>query len=146
MNWQNISDNIRLSSKKSDKLRDNNNIFVVTKNDLFCIIDNNNENISSFIINNDNSVMDSMIVKELCHKGINDFNHSDHYLDELKGKLLKSHESDEKIIEISCGITHTILLKESANVYEFVDREHPKAEFIKKEFPNEETPSQSSNL
>jgi hypothetical protein len=150
-----FKDNIRLSFKKSDKLRDHNNIFVVTKNDLFYIIDINDENISSFIINNDNLFMDSMIIKELCYKGINDLIHSPklnymtaqsdryvYYLDELKGKLLRSYESDEKIIDISCGVKHIILLKESGNVYEYVYREYPKdsleAEFIKKEFPDEE--------
>jgi hypothetical protein len=47
-------------------------LFLITKEDLFYCIDFENENISSFIINNDNSVIDSMIVYDLCFKQIND--------------------------------------------------------------------------
>jgi hypothetical protein len=43
-------------------------LFIITKEDLFYCIDIQNENIPSFIINNDNSVIESMIIKNLCYK------------------------------------------------------------------------------
>ncbi len=47
-------------------------LIIVTKEDLFYCINIENENIPSFIINNDNSVIEEMIVQALCHKQIND--------------------------------------------------------------------------
>jgi hypothetical protein len=52
--------------------RSYNYIFIVTKDDLFYRIFARDENISSFILNNDESILESMIVEELCHKKIND--------------------------------------------------------------------------
>jgi len=49
-------------------------LIIITKEDLFYCININNENIQSFIINNDNSVIESMIIKDLCFKQINDLN------------------------------------------------------------------------
>ncbi len=45
---------------------------IITKEDSFYCIDIENKNISSFNINNVNSVIESMIIKDLCYKQIND--------------------------------------------------------------------------
>jgi hypothetical protein len=53
-------------------LFDGNKIFIITKNDIFYKINIWDEIIPKFILSNDNSILDEMIVKELCHKNIID--------------------------------------------------------------------------
>jgi hypothetical protein len=63
-----FKDNIRMSLKRYKKY------IIVTKDDLFYCIDIRNDNIPSFIVNDDNSVIQNMIIQDLCHKQINDIN------------------------------------------------------------------------
>jgi hypothetical protein len=53
-------------------LIDLNILIIVIKEDVFYHIDFENENIPAFIINDDNSVIESMIIKDLCCKQIDD--------------------------------------------------------------------------
>ncbi len=77
-----FKDNIRISFINRISLINEEILIIITKEDLFYCIDICNENILSFIINNDNAVIESMIVKDLCYKQINDlylcnfFNHT----------------------------------------------------------------------
>jgi hypothetical protein len=48
-------------------------LIIITKEDLFYCIDIYNEKIPSFIINDDNSVIEKMIIKYLCYKQIHIF-------------------------------------------------------------------------
>ncbi len=47
-------------------------IIIITKIERFCLIDIKNNNIPTFIINNEYSIIESMIVKNLSYKGIRD--------------------------------------------------------------------------
>jgi hypothetical protein len=121
-------------------------LIIVTKEDLFYCIDFENENISSFIINNDNSVIESMIIKDLCYKQINDLNtcyfywnqfynyfgpkyciasneYNIYYYD-IEYEVMKEYISEEKIIDICCGAYHSILLTQSGKVYEYFVRNY----------------------
>jgi alpha-tubulin suppressor-like RCC1 family protein len=64
-----FNNNIKLWSKSKDK------IFIINKSDVFYEIDIYNENISQFFESNDNSIIESMIVKELCFKKIVDLSY-----------------------------------------------------------------------
>jgi hypothetical protein len=97
----------------SDKI-----LIVITKEDLFYCIHINNENIPSFIINDDNSVIESMIIKGLCYKQINDLyicyyfsgfeycfycfarNEYNIYYYDIKYGVMKEYISEEKIIHV----------------------------------------------
>jgi hypothetical protein len=57
-----FKDNIRM------KLINYETVIIITKEDLFYCIDINNEKIPYFIINDENSVIESMIIKDLCYK------------------------------------------------------------------------------
>jgi translation initiation factor 2 beta subunit (eIF-2beta)/eIF-5 len=106
-------------------------LIIITNEDLFYCIDIENENIPSFIINNDNSSIESMIVKDLCHKKINDIkinylsnycfarNEYNIYYYDIKYGVMKEYVSEEKIIDICCGRRHSILLTQSGKVYEY---------------------------
>jgi alpha-tubulin suppressor-like RCC1 family protein len=55
-------------------------VFIITKSDIFYEINIKDESIPSFILSNDNSILDKFIVKELCHKNIIDFSYGlDYY-------------------------------------------------------------------
>jgi hypothetical protein len=123
--------NIKLSTKLFEYL------IIVTK-DLFYCIDIRNENIPSFIINDNNSVIESMIIKDLCHKQINEINLnllSDYgfarndneyniYCYDIKYGVMKEYISEQKIIDICCGGKRSILLTKTGKVYEYeVDKD-----------------------
>jgi alpha-tubulin suppressor-like RCC1 family protein len=120
-----FKDNIRLSLIKKEIL------IIITKKDSFYCIDIENENIPSFIINNDNSVIESMIIKDLCEKRINDVkinywseycfarNEYNIYYYDIEYKIMKEYVSKEKIFDMCCGEEHSILLTQSGKVYEY---------------------------
>jgi serine/threonine protein kinase len=144
-----LNTNKVLFNKLNDYFKDNirisliywNRLIIVTKEDLFYCIDINNENIPSFIINNDNSVIQSMIIKNLCQKQINDLsisycfslefneycfycfarndNEYNIYYYEIKYGVMKEYISEEKIIDMCCGYSYSILLTQSGKVYEY---------------------------
>jgi hypothetical protein len=107
-------------------------LIIVSKDDLFYCIDINNENIPFFIINNDNAVIESMIIKDLCYKQINDLNvdcQSKYcfarnqytiYCYDIKYGVTKEYISEEKIIDISCRYNYSILLTQSGKVYQYL--------------------------
>jgi hypothetical protein len=111
-----FKDNIKLSFKMRR------NLIIITEEDLFYCIDIYNENIPSFIINNDNSVIESMVIKDLCFKQIIDINISIscefcsahncdgnvYFLNFRNGKLKKCI-LNEKIIDMCCGVWHSVL-------------------------------------
>jgi hypothetical protein len=109
-------------------------LIIITKEDLFYCINIENKNIPSFIINDDNSVIDEMIVKDLCHKQINDIkiscwseycfarndNEYNIYYYDIKYGVIKEYISEENIIDICCSGRHSILLTQSGKVYEYL--------------------------
>jgi WD40 repeat protein len=113
-------------------------LIIVTKEDLFYCIDIDNENIPSFIINDDKSVIEDMIIQDLCHKQINDIkisfsseyffacndNEYNIYCYDIKYGVMKEYISEEKIIDKCCGYGHSILLTESGKVYEYKVNEY----------------------
>jgi alpha-tubulin suppressor-like RCC1 family protein len=117
-------------------------LIIVTKEDLFYCIDICNENIASFIINDDNSVIQSMIIKDLCYKQINDIkisywsdycfarNENNIYCYDIENGVIKEYISEQKIIDMCCDIGHPILLTQSGKVYEYEvnDNERKKSE------------------
>jgi hypothetical protein len=132
-------------------LKDDNNLLLLTKSDIFYIIDINSEIIPLFILNNDSTILKEMIVKELCHKNIIDLSYgfwrkSYYYFARTSGKkifywardntvnlpngkqdnLYRKIElnellSDLKIIDIKSGGNHFIALEESGIVYAWGD-------------------------
>jgi hypothetical protein len=116
-------------------------LIIITKEDLFYYIDINNENIPSFIINDDNSVIKSMIIKDLCNRQINDLyifgryfcpkycvarnnNEFKIYCYDIKYEVMKEYISEEKIIDICGGFKHSILLTQSGKVYQYLVNEY----------------------
>ncbi len=67
-----FSENIRLTFKIFESFQTDIKLYIITKIDLFYEIDLKNKNVPSFIINNDYSVIDSMIVHDLYDKQIVD--------------------------------------------------------------------------
>jgi hypothetical protein len=128
-----FKDNIKLSIISSEYL------IIVTKEDMFYCIDIRNENIPSFIINDDTSVIEEMMVKDLCHKQINDLCESGYFDYELckdyqyclvrseynvfwydiKYGVMKEYISQELISDMCCGDRHSVLLTQSGQVYEY---------------------------
>jgi hypothetical protein len=106
-------------------------VLIITKQDLFYCINIYNENIPSFIINDDNSVIDQMIIKDLCQKQINDIglnsqsncffarNEYNVYCYNINSEVIKEYISEETIIGMCCGYFHSILLTQSGKVYEY---------------------------
>jgi hypothetical protein len=123
-----FKDNIRMS------LIDSPILIIVTKEDLFYCIEIDNENIPSFIINDDNSVIEKMVIKDLCHKQINDIkinylsdyffarndNENNIYCYGIRYGIMKEYISEERIIDMCCGGKHSILLTQSGKVYEYL--------------------------
>jgi tRNA A-37 threonylcarbamoyl transferase component Bud32 len=134
-----LSTNKELFNKLNDYFKHNirislinlNILIIVTKEDFFYCIDIYNENIPSFIINNDNSVIQSMIIKNLCQKQINDIkinysseyyfarNEYNIYFYDIEYGVMKEYISEEKIIDMCCGSEHSILLTQSGKVYAY---------------------------
>jgi hypothetical protein len=131
-------------------------LIIVTKDDLFYCIDIDNENIPSFIINDDNSIIDNMIINDLCRKQINDlyvrYDYFSHYFFarneyniywyDIENRVMKEYISEEKIIDMGCGYRHSVLLTQSGKVYEYkvnrFERENrgKRIEFKLKSFKN----------
>ncbi len=122
-----FKDNIRISLISLWKVT----LIIITKEDLFYCIHTNNENIPSFIINDDNSVIQSMIIKDLCYKQINDIkinhwyeycfarNEYNIYCYDIRSGVIKEYIIEEQIIDMCCGDRHLILLTQSGKVYEY---------------------------
>ncbi len=128
-----FKDNIKLSIISSKCL------IVVTKEDMFYCIDIENEKISSFIINDGTSVIEEMMVSDLCHKQINDLCRSGYFDYELRKEcdyclarseynvywydikygVMKEYISQELIIDMCCGDRNSVLLTQSGQVYEY---------------------------
>jgi RCC1 and BTB domain-containing protein len=135
-----FENNIKLWLKSKDK------VFTINKSDVFYEIDIYYENISKFTESNDNSIIDKMIVKELCNKNIIDLSYGEsHYIartidnkiycwgnnyyrqlgngNEDKNKLNKNIPelnallSDLNISVIKCGANHSLALTQSGEVY-----------------------------
>jgi hypothetical protein len=108
-------------------------LIIVKRDDLFYCIPIENENIPSFIINDENSVIEEMIIKDLCYKQINDIkinywsdyffarNDKEHniYFYDIRYGVMKEYISEEKIIDMCCGDRHSVLLTQSGKVYEY---------------------------
>jgi hypothetical protein len=132
-----FKDNIRMSvinEYYSKKI-----LIIVTKEELFYCIDIDDDNIPSFIINDDNSVIENMIIQDLGQKQINDLkigyfydlefhkycfycfalNESNIYYYDIKYEVMKKYIIEEKIIDMCCGEERSILLTQSGKVYEY---------------------------
>jgi alpha-tubulin suppressor-like RCC1 family protein len=135
-----FNNKIKLWSKSDDK------IFIISKSDIFYQIDIYNENISEFIVSNENSIIESMIVKDLCNKNIIDLRYGlHHYIARtIDNKIycwgnncwaqlgngskdenpvqennpeLNEFLSDLNITVIKCGAHHSLALTQSGGVY-----------------------------
>jgi tRNA A-37 threonylcarbamoyl transferase component Bud32 len=131
---------IKLWLKSKDK------IFIINKSDVFYQIDIYNENISKFIESNENSIIGSMIVKDLCNKNIIDLSYGlCHYIARTRDNKiycwgnnfwsqlgngrkdenpvqennpeLNELLSDLNITGIKCGSRHSLALTQSGEVY-----------------------------
>jgi alpha-tubulin suppressor-like RCC1 family protein len=124
-----------------------NKLFIITKSDIFYEIIINDETIPSFILSNDKSILDKMIVKELCHKNIIDLSYGErHYFARTienkiycwgrncygvfgNGKCDNNYQkpelnellSDLNITDIKCGTFRSLALTQSGKVYEWGD-------------------------
>jgi hypothetical protein len=128
-----FKDNIKLSIRRFKYL------IIATKENMFYCIDIENENIPSFIINDDTSVIEGMRIKDLCHKRITDLymsyycdnwyppnhfyyclvrNEYNIYYYDMKYGVMKEYISQELIIDMCCGYRRLILLTQSGKVYE----------------------------
>jgi alpha-tubulin suppressor-like RCC1 family protein len=121
-------------------------IFILNKSEYFYEIDIYDKQISKFIETNDNSIIESMIVKELCNKNIIDLSYGfSHYIartydnkfycwgNNYFGQLgfgsedqnefhknipkLNNFLSDLNINAIKCGVNHSLALTQSGEVY-----------------------------
>jgi hypothetical protein len=109
-------------------------LIIITKEDLFYCINIDNENIPSFIINDDKQVIQDMIAKDLCHKQINDLfigidfkcryycfarNEYNIYLYYIFDGVMREYISRELITNMCWDQKHSILLTQSGKVYEY---------------------------
>jgi alpha-tubulin suppressor-like RCC1 family protein len=135
-----FNNNIKLWSKSNDK------IFIINKSDVFYQIDIYNENISKFILSNQNSIIESMIAKDLCNKNIIDLSYGlYHYIartidnkiycwgNNYWAQLGNGREDENRVQEnnpelnellsdlnitvIKCGAYHSLALTRSGEVY-----------------------------
>jgi hypothetical protein len=117
-----FNNNIKFSINISNK------VLINTKIDLFYEIDIYSEKIPLFVLNNDNSIIESMIVEELCNKRIESLTSGYiHYIVRtidneffFKGKNefeVNKVLNDLNIIDIKCGAFHTLVLTSSGEVY-----------------------------
>jgi hypothetical protein len=137
MSWNSIFVDNVFFTKLNDYLGENNikwslkantRIFIVTKNDLFYEIYLLDDKIPLFVFDNDNSVIDLMIVKELCNKGIVDITYGSglYIARSIDDKLYFMGENNSevnkilsglKIINLKCGKKHALALTSSGEVY-----------------------------
>jgi hypothetical protein len=115
---QYFNDDIKLTLKFRDK------VFILTKSDIFYEINTKNEKLSYFILNDDKQVIETMIVKELNNKGVNNLisggfnciartNDNKFYFIGKKISEVKEILSDLNVIDVKCGLFHTLLLTPS---------------------------------
>jgi RCC1 and BTB domain-containing protein len=109
------------------KLR--NKILIITTSDIFYEIDINDVKIPSFVLGNDDSIIESMIKKNLCNKGIIEFSCGEsHYITRtFDNKIyfgnglnkMKIYEvlNELEIKIIKCGANHTLVLTSNGEVY-----------------------------
>jgi hypothetical protein len=130
-----FKDNIRTSLINKERNSEINGevLIVITKEDLFYCIEIGDENVSSFILKDDNSI-DLMIIEDLCFKQINDLyicyffelkyifarNEYNVYYYDIEYGVMKEYISEEKIIDMCCGHRRSILLTQSGKVYDYV--------------------------
>jgi hypothetical protein len=125
-----FKDNVRMSLINREIL------IIITKDDKFYCIDIVNRNIPSFILNNDKSVIESMIIKRLCNQQIIDLNiiydHSfSHYYCftrdddgfiyyyDIDHGVIKESTNEEKIIDMCYSHKYSFFLTQSGKVYEY---------------------------
>jgi hypothetical protein len=117
-----FADNIKYSLKTEDKL------FIITKSDIFYEIDITNPQLSYFILYNDKNKIESMIVKDLCNKGVNNLicgeydyvartNHNKFYFNGRCKSKVENFFNDLNISDVKCGSFHTLLQTSSGEVY-----------------------------
>jgi alpha-tubulin suppressor-like RCC1 family protein len=135
-----FNNDIKLWSKSEHK------IFIINKSDVFYQIDIYNENIPKFIASNQNSIIESMVVKDLCNKNIIDLSYglhhyiartidnniycwSNNFWTQLFNRRkdenpvqennpeLNELLSDLNITVIKCGAYHSLALTQSGEVY-----------------------------
>ncbi len=118
-------------------------IFIITEKDLFYCIDFENENIPSFIINDDKLIIESMKINDLCNKQINDLHIFDrnsgpnhcfarndnetkiyYYYYDIEYGVMKEDISEEKVVDICYGYRHSILQTQSGNVYQYLMKDY----------------------
>lgn len=138
-----FSDNISLSFKTY-----RNTIFIITKEDLFYNIDIKNKNISSFILKNDRSIIQSMMVENLSHKSIIDLVHQFPYLiainslnqiflwNEYKGDVIQ-YTSNEKIIDFCCYLEYPLILTKNGEVRKLTNSVESRGNFHSNFIENE---------
>jgi alpha-tubulin suppressor-like RCC1 family protein len=124
-----FENNVKLSLKTKE------NLFIITKSDIFYEIDIYDEK----ILSNDNSIIESMSVEELCKKkvidlkyglyhyiartsdgknyywGFREYRHSD--VSQRNKPELNEYLSDLNIVDIKCGAFHTLALTSSGEVF-----------------------------
>jgi alpha-tubulin suppressor-like RCC1 family protein len=124
----------------------------MTKDDIFYSINIKSEKIPDFIITDDKSTIETMIVKELCFKEIVDLdvfrggniffciarsckNKIYHWSQTLDGEVndaLAEYAFDVRIINIKCGSRRLLVLVENGQVFEtYVNRDNMKTKFFK---------------
>jgi hypothetical protein len=117
-----FNDDIKLSLKFRDK------VFILTKSDIFYEINIRNEKLLYFILNDEKQVIESMIVKEISNKGVCNLisgevnciartNDNKFYFIGQKVSKVNEISSDLNIIDVKCGLFHTLLLTSSSEVY-----------------------------
>jgi alpha-tubulin suppressor-like RCC1 family protein len=135
-----FNNDFKLWLKSSDK------IFIINKSDVFYQIDIYNENISKFIESNQNSIIESMIAKDLCNKNIIDLSYGLwHYIartidnkiycwgNNCWAQLGNGREDENRVQEnnpelnellsdlnitvIKCSAQHSMALTQSGEVY-----------------------------
>jgi alpha-tubulin suppressor-like RCC1 family protein len=145
-----FNNDIKLWSKSKDK------IFTINKSDVFYQIDIFNENISKFIENNEKSIIESMIVEDLCNKNIIDLSYGVHHYiartidnkiycwgNNYWAQLGNGRKDENRVKEnnpelnkllsglnitvIKCGANHSLALTQSGEVYAWG---HNNQEFI----------------
>jgi hypothetical protein len=113
-----------------------NRILIITKSDLFYEIDINDANIPSYVLTNDNSIIESMINKTLCSKGIIDLipgwneyitrtiDNNIYFENGINNIGINEVFSDLNIDAIKCGEKHTLVLTSSGEIYSWGDNEY----------------------
>jgi hypothetical protein len=139
-----FNNDIKLWLKSKDK------IFIINKSDVFYQIDIYNENIPKFIVSKENSIIESMIVKDLCNKNIIDLSYGlCHYIartidnkiycwgNNCWAQLCNGRQDENRVQEnnpelnellsdlnitvIKCGAYHSLALTQSGEVYAWGD-------------------------